>query len=121
MVNETDKFRIQRDIDRDTKYVQAETARTQVTAEIKMAELQMRRELALLEYANREKITLDQLKAKLAIEGGRNDLARELATLPTVAGIAEGMRSGSQVPGSVAGEAEQEVPGQAPPGLGFAL
>lgn len=129
MANETDKFRIQRDIDRDTKYVQAETARTQVTAETKMAELQLRRELALLEYANREKITLDQLKAKLAIEGGRNDLARELATLPTVADVAEGMRAGGQVQGGVTAEADQsmplgsipEVPGKAPAGLGFAL
>lgn len=117
IANETDKFRIQRDIDRDTSYVQAETQRTQVTAEIRLAELQLRRELALLEYANREKITLDQLKAKLAIEGGRNDLARELATMPTVAEVAEGVNAGSQVPA----EAGQEVPGQAPPGLGFAL
>lgn len=117
IANETDKFRIQRDIDRDTSYVQAETQRTQVTAEIRLAELQLRRELALLEYANREKITLDQLKAKLAIEGGRNDLARELATMPTVAEVAEGVNAGSQVPA----EAGQEVPGQAQPGLGFAL
>lgn len=121
MANETDKFRIQRDIDRDTSYVQAETQRTQVTAEIKLAELELRRELALLEYANREKITLDQLKAKLAIEGGRNDLARELATMPTVAEVAEGINAGSQVPAGVGVEAGQEVPGQAPPGLGFAL
>ncbi|MCL5460454.1 hypothetical protein M3M33_17585, partial [Loigolactobacillus coryniformis] len=76
-------FRIQRDIDRDNQYIGAETMRTQVTAETKMAELQMRERLAMLDYANREKITIDQLKAKLAIEGGRNDLARELATMPT--------------------------------------
>lgn len=125
----TAQMRIKRDTDRDTQYVQAETRRTQVTAEVKMAELQMRRELAMLDYANREKITLDQLKAKLAIEGGRNDLARELATLPTVSDVAEGIRSGGQVPDRVGAEgagqtvpsAVPEVPGRAPAGLGFAL
>lgn len=121
MNNQTAQARIQRDVDRDTIYVQAENARTQVSGEIKMAELQLRRELALLEYANREKITLDQLKAKLAIESGRNDLARELATLPTVAEIAESVRPGNQVAASTADSPIEEVPGKAPSGMGFAL
>lgn len=121
MNNQTAQARIQRDVDRDTIYVQAENARTQVSGEIKMAELQLRRELALLEYANREKITLDQLKAKLAIESGRNDLARELATLPTVAEIAESVRPGNQVSQSTAASEIPEAPGRAPSGMGFAL
>lgn len=121
MNNQTAQARIQRDVDRDTIYVQAENQRTQVSGEIKMAELQLRRELALLEYANREKITLDQLKAKLAIESGRNDLARELATLPTVAEIAESVRPGNQVSQSTAASEIPEVPGKAPSGMGFAL
>ena len=121
MNNQTAQARIQRDVDRDTIYVQAENQRTQVSGEIKMAELQLRRELALLEYANREKITLDQLKAKLAIESGRNDLARELATLPTVAEIAESVRPGNQVSQSTAASEIPEAPGKAPPGMGFAL
>ena len=128
----TNKMRIQRDMDRDAAYAQAESTRTQVLAEAKMAELQVRRELAMLEYANAQKITLDQLKAKLAIEGGRNDLARELATLPTISDIAESIRPGVQVHEGVTPEAElgnptlpptsvAEVPGRAPAGLGFAL
>ena len=121
MNNQTAQARIQRDVDRDTIYVQAENQRTQVSGEIKMAELQLRRELALLEYANREKITLDQLKAKLAIESGRNDLARELATLPTVAEIAESVRPGNQVSQSTAASEIPEAPGKAPSGMGFAL
>lgn len=121
MNNETAQARIQRDVDRDTIYVQAENARTQVAGEIKMAELQMRRELALLEYANREKITLDQLKIKLAIESGRNDLARELATMPTVAEVAESIRPGNQVVGTTADSQIPEAPGKAPSGMGFAL
>ena len=121
MNNQTAQARIQRDVDRDTIYVQAENQRTQVSGEIKMAELQLRRELALLEYANREKITLDQLKAKLAIESGRNDLARELATLPTVAEVAEGIRPGNQVNESTTATQIPEAPGRAPAGMGFAL
>ena len=121
MNNQTAQARIQRDVDRDTIYVQAENVRTQVSGEIKMAELQLRRELALLEYANREKITLDQLKAKLAIESGRNDLARELATLPTVAEIAESVRPGNQVSQSTGASEIPEAPGRAPSGMGFAL
>ena len=121
MNNQTAQARIQRDVDRDTIYVQAENQRTQVSGEIKMAELQLRRELALLEYANREKITLDQLKAKLAIESGRHDLARELATLPTVAEVAESIRPGNQVAGTTADSQIPEAPGKAPSGMGFAL
>ena len=116
MNNQTNQMRVQRDTDRDTAYVQAETMRTQVTAEIKVAELQMRERLAMLEYANKNNITLEKLKAELAIEAGRNDLARELATLPTVADVAEGIKGGNQV---AAGQGEP--PGVAPPGLGFAL
>ena len=116
MNNQTDQMRVQRDTDRDTQYVQAETMRTQVTAEIKVAELQMRERLAMLEYANKNNITLEKLKAELAIEAGRNDLARELATMPTVADVAEGIKSGNQV-----AQGQAEPPGEAPPGLGFAL
>lgn len=114
MENETDRMRVQRDIDRDTIYVEAETHRTEVAAQTKLAELQLRRELAMLEYANSQKITLDQLKAKLVIEGGRNDLARELATLPSVKEVAEGIRPGDQV-------TDSEPPGRAPGGMGQML
>ena len=116
MENQTDQYRIQRDVDRDTQYVAAETTRTQVSAEIKMAELQMRERLAMLEYANANNITLEKLKTQLAVEAGRNDLARELATLPTVGDVADSVRGGKQV-----AEGQAEPPGVAPPGLGFAL
>jgi hypothetical protein len=116
MQNQTDQLRVTRDVDRDTAYIQAENQRTQVTAEIKMAELQMRERLAMLEYANTNNITLDKLKTQLAIETGRNDLARELATLPTVGEVAETVRAGDQI-----AKGQAEPPGVAPPGLGFAL
>lgn len=114
MTNQTDQLRVKRDTDRDTIYVQAETHRTEVAAQTKMAELSLRRELALLEYANTNKITLDQLKAKLAIESGRNDLARELASMPAVQDVAESLRPGDQIGGG-------EPPGVAPKGMGAVL
>lgn len=114
MANQTDQQRIIRDTDRDTAYVNAETTRTQVGAEIKMAELQMRERLAMLEYANKNNITIESLKTKLAVEAGRNDLARELATLPTVKDVAESIKPGEQITG-------EEPAGRAPAGLGFAL
>ena len=116
MQNQTAQQRIARDTDRDTAYVQAETTRTQVGAEIKMAELQMRERLAMLEYANKHEMTLESVKAKLVIEAGRNDLARELATLPTVKDVAETLRPGDQVNGSA-----NEPAGRAPSGMGGVL
>lgn len=115
----TAKMRIQKDTDRDTVYVQAETERSQAASQIKMAELTLRRELAMLEYANNQKLTLDELKTKLAIEGGRNDLARELATLPQIADVAAAAHTAANP--SAPPSAVPEVPGQAPSGLGFAL
>jgi hypothetical protein len=121
MQNETDQARIMRDTDRDSVYVGLETQRTQVSAATKMAELELRRELALLEYANQNKITLDKLKTQLAIEAGRNDLQRELATLPTpdeIAATVRGENIGSNPMPQVATPAV-EPPGKAPNGQAF--
>ena len=117
MNNETGQLRVNRDTDRDTKYVEAETMRTQVAAETKMAELQLRRELAMMEYANKNAITLQQLKATLAIEAGRNDLSRELATMPTVEDVIDGVKPAAEQQLNPNGE----PPGRAPQGMGAAL
>lgn len=121
MENETDKARIMRDTDRDSVYVGLETQRTQVTAATKMAELELRRELALLEYANQNQITLDKLKTQLAIEAGRNDLQRELATLPTPDEVAATVRGEniSQNPMPQVATPAVEPPGRAPNGQAF--
>lgn len=121
MENETDQLRVKRDTDRDSIYVGLETQRTQVTAAAAMAELELRRELAMLDYANKNQITLDKLKTQLAIEAGRNDLQRELATLPTPDEIAATVRgeniSANPMP-QVATPAV-EPPGKAPNGQAF--
>ena len=121
MQNETNQARIARDTDRDSIYVALETQRTQVTAAAASAELQLRRELAMLDYANKNQITLDKLKAQLAIEAGRNDLQRELATLPTPDEIAATVR-GENIeanPMPQVATPAVEPPGRAPDGQAF--
>ena len=121
MENQTDQMRVQRDTDRDSIYVGMETQRTQVSAATKMAELELRRELALLEYANKNQITLEKLKTQLAVEAGRNDLQRELATLPTPDEVAATVRGENIAANPVPQVATPAVepPGRAPNGKAF--
>ena len=79
MENQTDQMRIQSDTDRDLTYVQAETQRTQSEHQARMAELQVKRELEMLKYANANRISLDQIKADLAKETMRLTTQKELA------------------------------------------
>ncbi len=58
--------RSQADMDRDTAYNQSLAERDRIQAEAAKEELMLRRELALLEYANKKDITLEQIKADLA-------------------------------------------------------
>jgi hypothetical protein len=52
--------------DRDTAYVQAETARDQANHEYDLQKLAVTRELALLQYANDKQVSLESVKAELA-------------------------------------------------------
>lgn len=119
MQDKTNQARVQGQYERDVAYIQSEVARTEKTAEAKFAELQLRRELALLEYANREKISLDSLKTQLAISLSNNDLQRELATLPTVKELAEVSKGDTApeeagMPSRAPGLEPIEPPGKAP-------
>jgi hypothetical protein len=60
-------------------YVQAQTQRDQTTAQFKYEELLLKRELAMLQYATQEKISLDAVKAKLADSAMKLQLTRDLA------------------------------------------
>ena len=74
-----EKMRI--DTDRDAVAVQAQADRTRVAALGKQQELELRRQLAMLEYANREKISLDKIKADLAKESMRIGSVERLAAI----------------------------------------
>jgi hypothetical protein len=54
------------DTDRDMVYVEAETERTRLEHEGRMTELNTRRELAMLDYATKRGIALDEVKKELA-------------------------------------------------------
>lgn len=71
--------RTQADTDRDTVYVQAETERSQLEHQARMAELEQRERLAMLDYANKNNVTLEQIKADLAKTAMKINSVKELA------------------------------------------
>lgn len=68
-----------RDLDRDTMYAEVQHARTESMRELTIHELELRRELAMLDYANKRDMSLDQIKAELAGAAMKMNLQRELA------------------------------------------
>lgn len=66
MAQQASVQKMRMDIDRDSVYTETQRQRDISNAQAKLAELDMKRQLALLEYANREKISLDKVKADLA-------------------------------------------------------
>jgi hypothetical protein len=85
------KERIRVDTDRDTAYNQSLANRDQINAQAKLQELQVKRELAMLEYAMQEKVSLEKVKADLArtamIEGTRKELAAAEIALARESGM----------------------------------
>ena len=73
--------KVRMDTDRDAVYVQAQANRDQITAAAKFRELELKRELAMLEYANKNQITLDKIKADLAKKSMEINATRELASM----------------------------------------
>lgn len=73
--------KVRMDTDRDTIYRQTQLQREQVAAQGKEQELMLKRELAMLEYANREKISLDKVKADLTKKAMDINATRELVAL----------------------------------------
>lgn len=102
--DENQKLRIRTDMDRDTAYVTSQIRRDQATYEAKMRELELKRELAMLEYAMQHKITLEETKAKLASDAMKLRVQKELAA--------------KDAPGQVV-PPPTEPPGKAPTGHAY--
>ena len=102
--------KIKVDTDRDTVYVQSEQERTRIVAETRMREIEVKRELALLEYANRHQISLENVKAMLA------KTAMTLAAQKQLAGVSHAvdLHKNKQVARPAA-----EPPGRAANGRAF--
>lgn len=124
MVVATDQARIARDIDRDRAYVEAENERTKTTGIVKMAELELRRELLIMELAQRDKLSIETIKAQLAMKGADLDLNRELAQFGHLsaqeARVTDGELAKQQAVVESAVE-KIEPPGRAPAGYGDSL
>jgi len=82
---EVQQMRIKTDTDRDVAYVQAQGNRDSIQAQAKMQELELKRELAMLEYANANQIQLTEVKARLAETGMKLQLQRELSAMGNAA------------------------------------
>jgi hypothetical protein len=76
---EVEKLRIQKDIDRDAVYSQGVAERNEMANATKIAQLELKRELELLRYANDNQMTLDKIKADLAKEGMKLGVQKDLA------------------------------------------
>lgn len=67
------------DTDRDTAYVNAEAEKNKNDHEARMTELALKKELAMLDYATRRGIALDQVKAELAQTTMKLDVQKDLS------------------------------------------
>lgn len=81
MRNATAQLRVKLDTDRDTKFVQAETDRARADFEHNMATLQLKKDLAQLDYASKHQLSLDQVKSKLADTAMRLQTQKDLAAM----------------------------------------
>lgn len=75
------KERIARDTDRDAVFSQAEAQRTNNDHTAKMEELAMRERLAMLDYANRRDITLEQVKSQMGQTAMKIEAQKELSAM----------------------------------------
>lgn len=114
MSQQTDAMRIKRDTDRDTIYVQAETQRTQNEFMSRREELAVRRELAIMDYANKHSQTLEVVKGKLADTVMKLRTQKELALGATAVDLHKHRNPTPQVASPAV-----EPPGRAPAGEAF--
>jgi hypothetical protein len=108
----TDRAKI--DMDRDTVYQQVMNQRAESDAALQRDELQLRRELAMLDYANKRGITLDQIKADLAKTSMKLNVQRELSTDALTVGLHKHQNPVQAITPAV------EPVGRAPDGQAFA-
>jgi hypothetical protein len=86
IVQQTSLQKMQVDTDRDNVNIQSQANRDQIAADAKQQELMLKRdellikrELAMLDYANANKVTLDKIKADLAKKVMEINATKELA------------------------------------------
>ena len=93
------------DTDRDRVYVEAESARTQIERDTRLAELEAKTRLEMLKYANERQVSIQEVNAEIAQTVMRLQTQKELASK-------ERHAEQVAVPGT-------EPPGRAKPGHAF--
>ena len=107
--NTLQKHKIDVDQNREDIYANTMSQEVQTNATMRQQELAIKRELAILDYANKRNISLDQVKAELAKEAMRLRTQKQLAV---VAHIAENRQEPIETP-------PVQLPGRAPNGHAF--
>lgn len=75
------QLQIQSDTDRDAVFNQGVSERTQADRQSHIEELQLKKDLALLEYATQQRMQLEDIKAKLADSSMKLSVQKELASM----------------------------------------
>ena len=96
-------------VQNEAQRIAQEQERTRVEATVKLHEMQVRRELAMLDYANKHQMSLDQVKATLARTAMTLQTQRALNAEDNAADLrknrAQRPRRGAQPPGQTPGRA----------------
>lgn len=90
MDNQTAQEATRVDTDRDLAYVQSQDRRDMTNANMRMQELQVKERLAMLEYANSQKVSLEQVKSDLARTSMQEQTKREIAAAQVALNKSEG-------------------------------
>lgn len=115
MQNETARLKVKMDTDRDTVYVRAEMSRAQAEYTNRREELALKKELAIMDFASKHQLSLDQVKAKLADTAMKLRVQKELAAAQ--AGIDAKLHTTPSASDLL--KAPTEPPGRAPNGSAF--
>ncbi|MGC8536717.1 MAG: portal protein, partial [Rhizomicrobium sp.] len=98
---------------------QVEQSRTQVQATVNLHEIQTRRELAMLEYAARHQMSLDQVKGELAKTAMTLQTQKELNAADNMADLAQHRAAEHPERPHVGMKPPEQVPGRAGNGHAF--
>lgn len=102
---EVTKERIRVDTDRDTVYAESERERVQVEGQLRREEMALKRDLLILQLAEKRNMSIEQIKADLAGNSMKLQVQRELA--------------GADGKGPQVATPSNEPPGRAPDGTAY--
>lgn len=81
LTNATAQLRVKMDTDRDTVYVESEMKRAQADFQVASETLRLKKELAMMEFAAKHNLNLENLKVKLADTTMRLEAQKQLAAM----------------------------------------